>query len=234
MNWFREPDWKASENPHHLLAIVEQLGVGTRRKYRLAAVACCRRFWNNLPSVHREAVETAERYADGNATYSDLKIAANGCRGLIVLRSIDDVTPLEVVHREARLAMHGVVFHLLGCAWGGPSLPPRPWSRGGTWGDEARDLAGIIRDVFGNPFRPVTFDPAWITSQVLKLAQSIYDERVYDRLPILGDALEAAGCDNADILSHCRELGTHVRGCWVVDAILGKSLPASKRAVEAS
>jgi hypothetical protein len=73
-----------------------------------------------------------------------------------------------------------------------------------------------------NPFRPVTVDPAWQTSNVTALAQPIYDERAFDRLSILADALEDAGCDNADILNHCRQPGEHVRGCWVVDLVLGK------------
>jgi hypothetical protein len=72
------------------------------------------------------------------------------------------------------------------------------------------------------PFRPVALNPAWLTSTVKKPAQSIYDDRAFDRLPILADALEDAGCDNQDVLSHCRSTGEHVRGCWVVDLVLGK------------
>jgi hypothetical protein len=79
-----------------------------------------------------------------------------------------------------------------------------------------------LRDIFGNPFRPVTVDSTWLTSSVLKLAQAIYDDRAFDRLPRLADALVAAGCTNEDILSHCRSGGEHVRGCWVVDLMLGK------------
>ncbi|MBL8798455.1 MAG: hypothetical protein JNM56_31460 [Planctomycetia bacterium] len=81
----------------------------------------------------------------------------------------------------------------------------------------------LLRDIFGNPFRPVAVEPTWLTSTVASLAQAIYDERAFDRLPILADALEDAGCDNADILNHCRQPGEHVRGCWCVDLVLGKS-----------
>jgi hypothetical protein len=81
----------------------------------------------------------------------------------------------------------------------------------------------ILRDIFGNPFRPVAFDPAWRTSTVVALAQQMYDSRDFGLMPILGDALEDAGCDSADILDHCRGDGPHVRGCWVVDLVLGKS-----------
>jgi hypothetical protein len=83
-------------------------------------------------------------------------------------------------------------------------------------------LAAIFRDVFANPYRPVTFHPAWRTSNATALATSIYDERAFDHLPILADALEDAGCDNGDVLNHCREAGEHVRGCWAVDLILNK------------
>jgi hypothetical protein len=68
----------------------------------------------------------------------------------------------------------------------------------------------------------VTLDPTWKTANVRDLAQAIYDERAFDRMPILGNALEDAGCDNQDILNHCRQPSVHARGCWVLDLILGK------------
>ncbi|MBL8795582.1 MAG: hypothetical protein JNM56_16875 [Planctomycetia bacterium] len=74
----------------------------------------------------------------------------------------------------------------------------------------------------GNPFRPVTVDSAWRTPTVVSLATAIYAERAFGRLPILGDALEDAGCTNVDLLNHCRQPGDHVRGCWAVDAVLGR------------
>jgi hypothetical protein len=80
----------------------------------------------------------------------------------------------------------------------------------------------LLRDIFGNPFRPVTFNPHWLTATVQRLASLIYEERQFDKMPLLGDALEEAGCDNADVLQHCRAGGEHVRGCWVVDKMLGK------------
>ena len=83
----------------------------------------------------------------------------------------------------------------------------------------------LLRDVVGNPFRRPEIDPAWLSwndGKVSKIAQVFYDERTFDYMPLLADALEDAGCDNADILRHCREPGEHVRGCWVVDLLLGK------------
>jgi len=79
------------------------------------------------------------------------------------------------------------------------------------------------RDIFGNPFRPVVVDPIWFTPTAVAIASSIYQDRAFDRLPILADALENAGCADANILLHCRQPGEHVRGCWAVDPVLGKS-----------
>ena len=92
---------------------------------------------------------------------------------------------------------------------------------------ENRDLAHpmmirLLREAFGNPFRPRRQDPAWLAwndGAIRKMAQTIYDDRAFDRLPLLADALEDAGCTDADILSHCRTPGDHVRGCWVVDLV---------------
>ncbi|MCE9565159.1 MAG: hypothetical protein K8U57_24265 [Planctomycetes bacterium] len=82
----------------------------------------------------------------------------------------------------------------------------------------------FVHDIIGNPFRPVSFDPDWRSLTVLSLAQHIYDSRDFSPMPILADALQDAGCDHADILTHCRDANaTHVRGCWVVDLVLGKS-----------
>jgi hypothetical protein len=80
----------------------------------------------------------------------------------------------------------------------------------------------LIRDIFGNPFRPVTFDPDWRTTTAIQLAQQMYDSRDFSAMPILADAIQDAGCDHADILDHCLGPGPHVRGCWVVDLVLWK------------
>jgi hypothetical protein len=80
----------------------------------------------------------------------------------------------------------------------------------------------IFLCLFGNPFRPVSFDPTWRTPDVLRLASGIYEERAFDRLPYLADALEEAGCSEEAILQHCRQGGEHWRGCWVVDRLTGR------------
>jgi len=80
----------------------------------------------------------------------------------------------------------------------------------------------LIREIFGNPFRPVIADAEWLTPTVVAIAHSLYADRAFDRLPILADALEEAGCTNADLLLHCRQPREHIRGCWAVDLVLGK------------
>jgi hypothetical protein len=80
----------------------------------------------------------------------------------------------------------------------------------------------LIREIFGNPFRPVSLNPAWLTSDVRTIAAQMYESRDFGAMPILADALEDAGCDNVNVLDHCREPGEHVRGCWVIDIILKK------------
>ncbi len=92
-------------------------------------------------------------------------------------------------------------------------------------GPEHVAQAKLLREIFANEYRPATVEPAWLAwndATLPKLAQSIYTDRAFDRLPILANALEDAGCDNANILAHCRQPGEHVRGCWVVDLLLGK------------
>jgi hypothetical protein len=85
-----------------------------------------------------------------------------------------------------------------------------------------KPVCDIIHDIFENPFRPVSFPPAWRTHTAVTLAQQMYEAREFSAMPILADALQDAGCDNEDILNHCRAPGVHVRGCWVVDLVLGK------------
>ena len=88
--------------------------------------------------------------------------------------------------------------------------------------NEALQQCNLLREIFGNPFHPVTTDPIWLTPTVTAMAQAMYEDRNFTAMPILGDALEEAGCDNEDILQHCRDMTGHVRGCWLVDLVLDK------------
>src|SRR5262249_31217393 len=90
---------------------------------------------------------------------------------------------------------------------------------------EKQAQADLVREIMGNPFRRIELDAAWLgrsDAAVAKIAAVVYEEQAWDRLPILADALEEAGCSHADILDHCRGPGPHVRGCWAVDLLLGK------------
>jgi hypothetical protein len=88
---------------------------------------------------------------------------------------------------------------------------------------EQAGQAKLLRDIFGNPFRTVAFDPAWRTDTAAVLARQMYEGRDFGAMPILADALQDAGCDSEEVLSHCRDpKQVHARGCWVVDLVLGK------------
>jgi hypothetical protein len=108
-------------------------------------------------------------------------------------------------------------------AWGFCGGPPDPlWQA--TQAAEEKHQAALLRHIVGNPFRPVTIDPSWLAwneGTVTGVARGIVEQWACNRMPILADALEDAGCTNEDILNHCRGPGPHVRGCWVLDLILG-------------
>jgi hypothetical protein len=110
--------------------------------------------------------------------------------------------------------------------WGNPISPKAQGEHDAVLKAVYETWCALIRDIFGNPILPPPLtDPTWLTwngSTVVRLAQAIYEERGFDLLPLLADALEEAGCTSADILAHCRTKGEHVRGCWVVDLLLGK------------
>jgi hypothetical protein len=89
---------------------------------------------------------------------------------------------------------------------------------------ECAEQARLLRDIFGNLFHPASFSLSWLTDTVVSLARQMYESRDFSLMPILADALQDAGCDNEDVLNHCRDSKqVHVRGCWVVDGVLGLS-----------
>jgi hypothetical protein len=191
-------------------------GWSSDRKLRLFGVACCRRVQPLLSEgASKLAVEVAERFADGFASVNDLA-AVEG-------------DSLDAAY-EGSEGSDERAIHAAACAY---AVTLRAAKNAAMACDEARQASAddvaesaiqssLLRDIFGNPFRPVTIHSAWITSTVTSLAQAIYTDRAFDRLPILADALEDAGCTNQDILEHCRQPGEHVRGCWVVDLLVGK------------
>jgi hypothetical protein len=230
-----EDSWLICNDTEAMLDFLE--GKSSSRKLRLFACACCRRIWPMLADERsRAAVEIAERYADGLAAESereeaqqDAEAAADEQTGL----SLDAGTgPDNAASSAAATAMNCVapIFTADDPEGSAPfyaasnallALPKLPRSKAAI---ERAAQCGLLRDIFGPlPFRSVSVDVGWLTPGVVELARTIYEERAFDRMPEVAEILEQAGCDNADILAHCRQPGEHVRGCWVLDFLLGKA-----------
>jgi hypothetical protein len=202
-----EAEWMACADPHPMLEFLR--GKASDRKLRLFAVACCRGIWEQIEDVRgRLALEVAERYADNMAHLEEL----------IAAHSAHDRTFGKYPHDGIYYAIEAATEHPAGfdpyyvLASSHPSLI----------GKERQQQSSVLRDLFGDLFCPISADPSWITSTVFSLASRMYDSRDFSPMPILADALQDAGCDNNDILNHCRSTGVHVRGCWVVDLLIGK------------
>jgi hypothetical protein len=175
----------------------------------------------------REAVEVAEGYADGRASRKQLTDAHDAAwrawRGLGRPDNSGAGGNAAIFDAgSAAVESAAAAAHLAWRAWRAGLLSERATEEVG--GEQCK----LLRDIF-NPFRPVTVSPAWQTPQLVALAQAAYDERELPagtldatRLAVLADALEEAGCDQADLLGHLRGPGPHVRGCWAVDLLLGK------------
>ncbi len=216
------------------------------RKMRLFACACCRQdthAWAH-PGV-RQIVELAERCCDGLAPLDDLvpvrielSQTANNLRpGLSQTEERyrsweskydcydwaqdrgDELN--EEVGRAQNLWQQAMAGRAVGLPAAADAVRAILDHTIGKNGNPSTQCA-LLRDIAGNPFRSIPLDTAWRTATVTGLAQTIYDDRAFDRHPILADALEDAGCTNTDILQHCRQPGEHARGCWVVDLVLGK------------
>ena len=231
-----EEEWLACTDPTPMLDFLR--GKVSDRKLRLFVCACCRRIWHKLfDTQSRRAVEVAERLADGQADLAEVAAARTEMEELI--RRREQEWPEEASFSEAAL-LYGHVDRLprmlaqsaleegVTTQWTGLAADFRAAGPA-----DHRPLVAFLHDIFGNPFRPVTIAPAvlaWNDAAVVRLAQAAYDERHLPagtldngRLAILADALEEAGCTDADILGHLRGPGPHVRGCWPVDLCLGKS-----------
>jgi hypothetical protein len=223
-----EAQWLTATDPFELLDSVE--AYTTERKTRLFADACCRRLARFLATERsRNAIEVSDLYADGLASDAQLTSAVSEADA-----AGPDVGLRHAVGRVGLTAAKAVIFLtpdlfvtdvIIGV------MQAMVLSAGGTLAhDAAREAyraesaahASLLRDVFGNLFRPTAVDPAWRTDTVLTLARQMYDSRDFSAMPILADALQDAGCDSDEILSHCRGPGPHVRGCWVIDRVLGK------------
>ena len=190
----------------------------TSRKLRFFACACCRRIWHLLTDIRsRQAVEIAELFADEQVNEEKLsaaRVAANA-----------------VHFEEATQRLFSIAAHAAAAAlYTAVASPIRTFaaanraaaSVGAKNEAEQKVQSALFRDILGNPFRPVAFDLSWRTPSVVNLAEAIYQHLAFDCMPLLAGALEEVGCRDADLLAHCRWSWPHVRGCWVVDLILGK------------
>jgi hypothetical protein len=272
-----EQEWLGSTKLELMLAYLD--GKVSERKFRLTECAFHRRFWHLLSDERsRQAVEVAERYADGAATRKELKATyAEAGKAFLHLRGSHfgdrvphrsyfggfvsaaqhasfsdynrpkrfrtiqnlnwistaayplDEADLELTRRAWRAfdEMHGRSVRLEELSGAFQLICDSEVTKAGRAAITAEKVAQtiLLRDLFGNPFRSVPVEDSWLEwreGTVVELAQVIYDECAFDRLPILADALEDAGCTEEDIPNHCRQHVEHVRGCWVVDLLLGK------------
>jgi hypothetical protein len=239
-----EAEWNACTDPGPMLEFLR--GKVSDRKLRLFSVGCCRRVWHSMEDERsRRAVEMAERFVDGHCSREELDLAwrnswvptasrhvarsaASAASAASTWYDDEDIyrwleegvtIPAEQIERAMGLARQRAEQ---AAAWKAAQSVLKPAASAAATRTEVQTQADLLHEIVGNAFRPASLDSAWLTPTVKQLAESIYEERGFDRLPILADALEDAGCTDADILSHCRKPGEHCRGCWVVDLLLGK------------
>jgi hypothetical protein len=212
-----------------------------QRRLRLFTCACCRLVRDLMTDERaRKAVPLAEGYADGQVSKDEMKAAhkaqAKAFSGLLNIShqcgpgfcaaDCAHIATISLLYPSGdggaifgtRYARYAAEFSSRRSLYSSPDDGPSTRS--------AQRQADILRDVFGNPFRPVAVDPAWLRwdrGTVVKVARAIYEESAFERLPLLADALEDAGCQEEQLLGHLRSVGPHVRGCWAVDLIVGKS-----------
>jgi hypothetical protein len=218
-----EKEWLASTEPDDLLVFLDVKA--SDRKMRLFCCACVRRVWYRLghAEASRRAVEVAEEVADGQKPEQELAGTSNEAERAIQIASQSEE---KNALRAAAWCVSGKIDALSitrSVAWGAA------YASRDAMDSERSAQAQLLRDVFGNPFQPPSVEAIHLTPTVRATAAAVYQERTLpagnldlERLAVLADALEDGGCRDSRILSHCREVGPHVRGCWVVDLVLGK------------
>ena len=226
-----EDEWQTATNPNMMIVyLTSPTPQRSDRKLTLFALACVDRirpFIQDQRFLETLAIE--ERMADGLASPKECVRAADLARkteraARRRFRQMYDGR--QPTHEELRAFFADKVAY---------SFVYAPWmlarcvatevksfvqTVGDSEAEEDTRQCLLLREIFGNPFRPVAVDPNWLTSAVVGLARGILEERAFERLPILADALEEAGCQESAILTHCRSSGPHVPGCWVIDLLL--------------
>lgn len=205
-----EREWLEADSPRPLLASLKDWA--SWRKLRLLACAYCRAALIADRRV-QEAIEVAELFADDRCSEHDLACFNQAAAEYLVevATEYDDYSgdaACLVTHGDPWEAVGGLL-HQMAFRWRS-NLP------------ECRRIqAALVREIFGNPYRPVIANSEWVTPTVRSIADEIYETRSFDPMPVLADALEDAGCCEADVLHHCRQFQPHVRGCWVIDLLSG-------------
>lgn len=202
-----ESEWLVCSEPVLMLEFLR--GKASNRKLRLFAIASfiCRGFdvANDSTDVSvqeaRQAVMVAEFYADGSLSEQ----AIDEARSRLFFQVLLQPEALSAARQSCRSTIN------LSCRKGTNAVVTI-----------SETLSALLRDIFGNPFRPVAIDPKWKKPPILALTESIYNDRAFDHVAGLADTIEEAGCQDAEILDHLRGSGKHVRGCWVVDLLIGK------------
>jgi hypothetical protein len=246
-----EAEWASCQNPMPMLEFLRTSRKASDRKLRLFGCACVRHIWRLLAENPSQwAIEVAEQFADGNATQQALLNAGSSVHAAADFYETATMDTAECCGEAAAYCLtksdQESLLYSIRCASRAVELEAlsTAWSSAVDLGEsqaaetvlavakaaKSRELGAqtnVARDIFGPLlFCPVTIHSSvrtWNDGTVVKLAQAIYDERAFDRLPVLADALEDALCEDAEILAHCRQPGEHVRCCWVVDLLLGKS-----------
>jgi hypothetical protein len=203
-------------------------GRATIRKLRLFGVACCRLAWHLLPDPYRGIVEAADSAAEHELDPGSLVELFDGYYAYQVADH-DKPGGRQAAVAVGRLGAYqrSAISTPAWRAWASATEVARSAAEGLAqsipWAAARRLEADALHDLFGPPFfGSFGLDPRWRTADVTGLAFAIHEDRAFDRLPILADALMDAGCDDEQVIGHCRSEGPHVRGCWVVDLVLGK------------
>jgi hypothetical protein len=208
-------EWLSAKHPMPMLEYVD--GQVSPRKLRLFACACCRHpaVWRHLPQPARDLVHLTERFAEGKETLQRvIDAAARTPMGRITGHWHNPVR-LSMSNQAQRAAQYLATANAWDAAWGTFQHTQNHLGSG---------ACDLIREIFGDPtLEDPRFDS--VGSTVMALAQAMYAELAFDRMPILADALEEGGCTEEDVLDHCRNGASHYLGCWVIDLLIRVDVP---------
>jgi hypothetical protein len=210
-----ESEWLTCQTPRQLFGALGELA--TERKVRLFACACCRVIWDRLPDDRsRQAVAAAERFAEGQTTATELALAYRAARAVH-----DRLRDREESHLALAAAETARSSFLIGSRVD-PTLALGQALAVYSCYPAGNLPADLVREIFGNPFRSVALDTTWLTEKVQALVLEMAEQADFKKMPLLADALQAAKCDQAELLAHCRQRKPHARGCWAVDILLSR------------